>query len=287
MVLRTIAHNAIVTALERSRVVALLGPRQCGTTTLARQFVPAHQVHWLRGGFPLSFLATNDSNSVAWRKRFIQTLLERDIPSFGRGTPAATLLRFWTMLAHYHGQVWNAAEPARSLGIGESSVRRYLDLLAGVYMVRQLQPWHENLKKRQVQSPKVYIRDSGLLHQLLGIRTLAELLSHPKCGASWEGYVIEEIISSVQPDEVYFWAPHAGAELDLLLIKDGRRLGFEIKRADAPRLPPSMRTALEDLRLDRLVVIYPGERRYGLAERVEVVPLMELGYSGGDLFAEW
>ena len=374
MILRNNTHNNITTALERSRIVAILGPRQCGKTTLARQFVPpdstayfdledpltlarldepmtalrdlsglvvidevqrrpelfpilrvladrtplparflilgsaapdllrqsseslagrmetvplsgftindvgmpAHQVHWLRGGFPLSFLATSDSNSVAWRKSFIQTLLERDIPSFGLGTPAPTLFRFWTMLAHYHGQVWNAAEPARSLGIGETSVRRYLDLLEGVYMVRQLRPWHENLKKRQVKSPKVYIRDSGLLHQLLGIRTLPELLSHPKCGASWEGYVIEEIISLLQPDEVYFWATHAGAELDLLLFKDGRRFGVEIKRADAPRLTPSMRTALEDLRLDRLVVIYPGERRYALAEQVEVVPLMDL-----------
>jgi len=246
--------------------------------------MPAHQVHWLRGGLPLSFLATSDSNSVAWRKSFIQTLLERDIPSFGLGTPAPTLFRFWTMLAHYHGQVWNAAEPARSLGIGETSVRRYLDLLEGVFMVRQLQPWHENLKKRQVKSPKVYIRDSGLLHQLLGIRTLPELLSHPKCGASWEGYVIEEIISSIQPDEVYFWATHAGAELDLLLFKDGRRFGVEIKRADAPRLTPSMRIALDDLRLDRLVVIYPGERRYALAEQVEVVPLMDLCSKGGNLF---
>lgn len=384
MILRNSTYTNIVTALERSRVVALLGPRQCGKTTLARQFVPtdsaayfdledplslarldepmtalrdlsglvvidevqrrpelfpilrvladrtplparflilgsaapdllrqsseslagrmetvplsgltiidvgmpAHQVHWLRGGFPLSFLATSDSNSVAWRKSFIQTLLERDIPSFGLGTPAPTLFRFWTMLAHYHGQVWNAAEPARSLGIGETSVRRYLDLLEGVYMVRQLKPWHENLKKRQVKSPKVYIRDSGLLHQLLGIRTLPELLSHPKCGASWEGYVIEEIISSVQPDEVYFWATHAGAELDLLVFKDGRRFGVEIKRADAPRLTPSMRTALEDLKLDRLVVIYPGERRYALAEQVEVVPLMDLCIKGGNLFAE-
>jgi len=382
MILRNNTHNNITTALERSRIVAILGPRQCGKTTLARQFVPpdstayfdledplslarldepmtalrdlsglvvidevqrrpelfpilrvladrtplparflilgsaapdllrqsseslagrmetvplsgftindvgmsAHQVHWLRGGFPLSFLATSDSNSVAWRKSFIQTLLERDIPSFGLGTPAPTLFRFWTMLAHYHGQVWNAAEPARSLGIGETSVRRYLDLLEGVYMVRQLRPWHENLKKRQVKSPKVYIRDSGLLHQLLGIRTLPELLSHPKCGASWEGYVIEEIISSVQPDEVYFWATHAGAELDLLLFKDGRRFGVEIKRADAPRLTPSMRTALEDLRLDRLVVIYPGERRYALAEQVEVVPLLDLCAKGGRLF---
>jgi predicted AAA+ superfamily ATPase len=382
MIPRNSTHTAIVTALERSRVVALLGPRQCGKTTLARQFVPAdatayfdledplslarldepmtalrdltglvvidevqrrpelfpilrvladrtplparflilgsaapdflrqsseslagrmetvplsgfsiadvgmsaHEVHWLRGGFPLSFLATSDSNSVAWRKSFIQTLLERDIPSFGFGTPAPTLFRFWTMLAHYHGQVWNAAEPARSLGIGETSVRRYLDLLEGVYMVRQLQPWHENLKKRQVKSPKVYIRDSGLLHQLLGIRTLPELLSHPKCGASWEGYVIEEIISSVQPDEIYFWATHAGAELDLLLFKDGRRFGVEIKRADAPRLTPSMRAALEDLRLDRLLVVYPGDRRYALAEKVEVVPLLELCAKGGNLF---
>jgi predicted AAA+ superfamily ATPase len=189
------------------------------------------------------------------------------------------------MLAHYHGQVWNAAEPARSLGIGETSVRRYLDLFEGVYMVRQLQPWHENLKKRQVKSPKVYVRDSGLLHQLLGIRTLPELLTHPKCGASWEGYVIEEIISRVQPDEVYFWATHAGAELDLLLFKDGRRFGVEIKRADAPRLTPSMRTALEDLRLDRLLVIYPGNRRYPLAEGVEVVPLQVLCTEGSSLFA--
>lgn len=381
MILRDITHSAIVTALERSRLVALLGPRQCGKTTLARQFVPsespayfdledplslarldepmtalrdltglvvidevqrrpelfpilrvladrtplparflilgsaapdllrqsseslagrmetvpisgftmadvgmsAHQVHWLRGGFPLSFLATSDKNSVAWRKSFIQTLLERDIPSFGLSTPAPMLFRFWTMLAHYHGQVWNAAEPARSLGIGETSVRRYLDLLEGVYMVRQLQPWHENLKKRQVKSPKIYIRDSGLLHQLLGIRTLPELFSHPKCGASWEGYVIEEIINSVQPDEVYFWATHAGAELDLLLFKDGRRFGVEIKRADAPRLTPSMRTALEDLRLDRLMVVYPGERRYSLAEQVEVVPLLEACAKSGNL----
>lgn len=236
----------------------------------------AHQSHWLRGGFPLAFLAKTDVDSVAWRKNFIQTLLERDLPSFGVRTPAATLLRFWTMLAHYHGQVWNAAEPARSLGVGETSIRRYLDLLEGVFMVRQLQPWHENLKKRQVKSPKVYIRDSGLLHQLLGIRTLPELLSHPKCGASWEGYVIEEIITATKPDEVYFWATHAGAELDLLMFKDGRRIGVEIKRADAPRLTPSMRSALEDLRLDRLLIVYPGDRRYTLGDAVEVVPFNEV-----------
>jgi uncharacterized protein len=244
-----------------------------------------HERHWLRGGFPLSFLAANDEDSSVWRRNFTRTFLERDLPQLGIGTPAPTMLRFWTMLAHYHGQLWNAAEPARSMGVNESTTRRYLDLLEGVFMVRQLQPWHENLKKRQVKSPKVYFRDSGLLHQLLGIRTIADLLSHPKCGASWEGYIIEEIISSVQPDEVYFWATHAGAELDLLLFKDGRRFGVEIKRADAPRLTPSMRTAMNDLRLDRLLVVYPGTKRYPLAEGVEVVPLLEVCADGSNILA--
>ena len=374
MILRQTIQTTLLAALKRSRIVALLGPRQCGKTTLARSFVPpespnyfdledpvslarlaepmtslrelqdivvideiqrrpelfpvlrvladrtpltarflilgsaspdllrqsseslagriethaiggfniadvgvsSHDLHWLRGGFPRAFLADSNADSMAWRKNFILTFLERDIPLFGIRTPAPTLLRFWTMLAHYHGQVWNAAEPARSLGIGETSVRRYLDLLEGVYMIRQLHPWHENLKKRQVKSPKIYIRDSGLLHQLLGIRTASELLSHPKCGASWEGYVIEEIITLLQPDEVYFWATHAGAELDLLLFKDGRRIGVEIKRADAPRLTPSMRTALDDLQLDRLLVVYPGTRRYPLADRVETLPFAEM-----------
>jgi uncharacterized protein len=162
------------------------------------------------------------------------------------------------------------------LGVNESTVRRFFDLLQGVFMARQLQPWHENLKKRQVKSPKVYFRDSGLLHQLLGIRTLDNLLCHPKCGASWEGYIVEETIKSIKPDEVYFWATHGGAELDLLLFKDGRRLGVEIKRMDAPRLTTSMRVALVDLALDRLVIIYPGERRFNLAENVEVVPATDL-----------
>jgi uncharacterized protein len=235
-----------------------------------------HEQHWLRGGFPLSFLAASDADSLAWRKNFIQTFLERDIPQLGIGISAPRLFRFWAMLAHYHGQVWNAAEPARSLGVNESTVRRYLDLLEGVFMVRQLRPWHENLKKRQVKSPKVYFRDSGLLHQLLGIRVTGDLLSHPKCGASWEGYVIEALLTGIQPDEAYFWATHAGAEIDLLLFKDGRRTGVEIKRADAPRLTHSMRTALIDLCLDRLVIIYPGERRYSLVENVEVIPFNEI-----------
>jgi predicted AAA+ superfamily ATPase len=185
------------------------------------------------------------------------------------------------MLAHYHGQIWKAAEPARSLGVSEPTVRRYLDLLTGFFMVRQLQPWHENLKKRQVKAPKVYIRDSGLLHQLLGIRSEAELLAHPKCGASWEGYAVEETLKAVQPDEAYFWATHTGAELDLLLFKDGKRLGVEVKRADAPSLTPSMRIALADLRLDALAVLYPGKVRYALADRVEAVPITTIAEGRG------
>jgi hypothetical protein len=244
-----------------------------GGFSLADVGVKAQAQHWLRGGFPLSFLAPSEKDSLAWRKNFIQTFLERDLPQLGIGAPAAMLLRFWTMLAHYHGHIWNAAEPARSLGISESTTRRYLDLLQGVFMVRQLSPWHANLKKRQVKSPKVYFRDSGLLHHLLGIRSPLELQMHPKVGASWEGYVIEEIVKAVEPDEAYFWATHGGAELDLLLLKSGRKLGVECKRVDAPRLSSSMRIALQDLELDRLAVIYPGDRQYPLADRVTAVPL--------------
>jgi uncharacterized protein len=229
--------------------------------------------HWLRGGFPLSFLARTDPDSLAWRKNFIQTFLERDIPQWGIGTPAIALLRFWTMLAHYHGQVWNAAEPARSLGVSEPTVRRYLDILSGVFMIRQLIPWHANLKKRQVKAPKIYFRDTGLLHQLLGVRSEKELLSHPKCGASWEGYVIEETIKAIAPDEVYYWATHSGAEIDIVMIKDGRMLGVECKRVDAPRMTPSMRTAREDLHIEQIAVVYPGKKRYALGDGVAAVPL--------------
>ena len=229
--------------------------------------------HWIRGGFPLSFLARSDADSAKWRREFVRTFLERELPQLGIGISAAALLRFWRMLAHYHGNVWNAADPARSLGVSEPTVRRYLDLLADLYMVRQLQPWHENLGKRQVKAPKVYLRDSGLLHELLGVVSEDDLLVHPKCGASWEGYAIEEVLKTLEPEEACFWATHTGAELDLLIFKDGRRLGVEVKRADAPRLSPSMRIAMQDLRLDRLVVLYPGARRYALAEGVEAVPL--------------
>jgi predicted AAA+ superfamily ATPase len=229
--------------------------------------------HWIRGGFPLSFLARTEADSFAWRKNFIQTFLERDIPQWGIGIPAIALLRFWTMLAHYHGQTWNAAEPARSLGVSEPTVRRYLDILSGVFMIRQLTPWHANLKKRQVKSPKIYFRDTGLLHQLLGIRSEKELLSHPKCGASWEGYVIEETIKATEPDEAYYWATHGGAEIDLVLIKKGRMLGVECKRMDAPRITPSMRTAREELNLEQIAVVYPGKKRYAMGDGVAAVPL--------------
>lgn len=382
---RTSVQETVATALRRSRVVSLLGPRQCGKTTLARQFLPANALnyfdledpvslarldepmttlrplrglvvideiqrrpelfpilrvladredtparflilgsaspdlargsseslagrvetvtmggfslaevgfgaqarHWLRGGFPPSFLAASEEDSAAWRRSFVQTFLERDLPQYGPAVPAATMYRFWSMLAHYHGQVWNGAELARSLAISESGVRRYLDALQGVFMVRLLQPWHANLKKRQVKSPKVYFRDSGVLHYLLGIRAEADLLLHPRSGASWEGYVVEQVLAAVQPDEAYFWATHGGAELDLLLLKDGRRLGVEVKRADAPGLTPSIRAALDDLSLDRLTVVYPGQQPYSLMERVTVVPMETLASGGmGALFPQ-
>jgi uncharacterized protein len=232
--------------------------------------------HWRRGGFPRAYLAHSELESWTWRDQFIRTFLERDVPQLGIGVAAATLLRFWTMVAHYHGQIWNNAEPARSLGVSEPTIRRYLDTLAGVFMLRQLPPWHANLAKRQIKSPKVYVRDSGLLHHLLGIRTHADLLRHPKLGASWEGYVIEQILRTLRPDDAYFWGTHGGAELDLLLFRRNRRYGVEVKRVDAPQMTASMRNAMADLDLERLVVVYPGSRRYGLERRVTAVPVEEL-----------
>ena len=228
--------------------------------------------HWRRGGFPRSYLARSESDSLIWRQQFIQTYLQRDLPTLGVTMPAPMMLRFWTMLAHFHGQIWNAAEPARSLGVSFPTVRRYLDIFAGLYLVRQLQPWHENLGKRQVKAPKLYIRDSGIYHALHGLVTEKDILSHPKAGASWEGYVLEEILKVVPNEGSYFWATHTGAEVDLLLFRKGRRYGVEIKFQDAPGLSPSMRNALQDLQLDHLTVIYPGERGYALADRVDVVP---------------
>jgi uncharacterized protein len=231
---------------------------------------------WRRGGFPPSYLARSEQASYAWRQQFVHTYLERDLPQLGITIRPATMLRFWTMLAHYHGGVWNAAEAARSLGVSEPTARRYLDLLSGLFLIRVLQPWHENLQKRQVKAPKVYLRDSGVLHALLGLAGEREMLSHPKAGASWEGFAIEEAIRVVRPTGAYFWATHTGAELDLLLRVGGRRYGVEVKFQDAPRLTPSMRIALSDLRLERLTVLYPGEVSYPLERRVEVVPLAQL-----------
>jgi len=240
----------------------------------------AQSRHWLRGGFPRAYTARSEHDSVAWRRQFLQTFLERDIPQLGIEIPSSALSRFWNMTAHYHAQIWNAAELARALAVGESTVRRYLDLLSGVFMLRQLPPWFENIGKRQVKAPKVFVRDSGLLHTLLGITDQRSLQLHPKVGASWEGYAVEEVLKALRPDEAYFWATHQGAELDLLLFKRGRRIGIECKRKDAPTLTPSMRIALQDLKLDRLLVVYPGDRSYTLADTVEVVPLGELVAAG-------
>lgn len=216
----------------------------------------------------------------------MRTFLERDIPQFGFSIPSTSLFRFWSLLAHYHGQVWNAAETARTLNLSEGTIRRYVDLLQDLFMVRLLQPWYANLGKRQVKTPKVYIRDTGLLHVLLGIRTEQELLLHPRSGASWEGFVIEEVIKAVYPDEAYFWGAHSGAELDLLLIKDGKRIGVECRRVDAPRLTPSMRAAMKDLELSALLVIYPGSKSYPLDGGVKTIPLSSLA-GGWANIADW
>lgn len=241
--------------------------------TLTEVGIKSISQHWLRGGYPRSFLADNDVDSFVWLKNFIHTLLERDIPQFGIRIPATTLLRFWTMLAHYHGNIWNASEPARSLGIGESTARRYVDLMTDIFMVNQLPAWHGNLKKRQVKSPKIYLNDTGILHQLLGIRSEKDLLTNPKYGFSWEGYIIGEILKVSEPDESYFWATHGGAEIDLIIIKNGRMLGIECKRVDAPRITPSIRIALEELKLERVVIVYPGSHCYQIADRVTAVPI--------------
>jgi len=231
---------------------------------------------WRRGGFPLSYLAETEEDSVAWRRQFIQTLLERDLPQWGVRIPATALLRMWTMVAHWHGQVWTSAEPARALGVTQMTIRRHLDLLTDALVLRQLQPWHANIGKRQVKSPKVYIRDTGLLHSLLGLDTEKELVSHPKIGASWEGFVIEQVLMTEPHDDAWFWATHQGAEIDLILRRGDRLYGIECKRADAPKMTPSIRHALDDLNLGRVAVIYPGTKRYRLADRVEVVPLETL-----------
>jgi predicted AAA+ superfamily ATPase len=233
---------------------------------------------WLRGGFPPSFLATGEVASLQWRKDYVATFLERDLPSLGIGIASESLRRFWIMLAHYHGQTVNFSELGRSFGAADTTIRRYLDILEATFMVRLLRPWHENLGKRQVKAPKLYLRDSGLFHTLLGIPDRAALLRHPKLGPSWEGFALEETLRALaaEPGDAYFWATHAGAELDLLVHSGVKRLGFEVKYTDRPRVTRSMRSALQDLALDRLTVVYPGDRRMQLAERIEAIGLASL-----------
>ena len=380
MLNRKTAYEAIQTALNRAPVAVLVGPRQCGKTTLARQFLDTESVNyfdlespeslarldepqtaleplrglvvidevqlrpdlfpilrvladrrplparflilgsasgsllrqtseslagrrervllggfsldevsaqfddeadsramlWRRGGLPPSFLAIREEDSVSWRREFIQALIERDFPQWGVRTPATTMGRFWAMLAHYHGQTWNAAEPARAMGARPMAVQRHLDVLTDAMMVRQLQPWFANIRKRQVKAPKIYIRDSGLLHQLLGIRDEKELLTHPKVGASWEGFVIEQILQAEPHDEAFFWSTHQGAEIDLILRRGDALYGIECKFADAPRMTPSIRNALADVGLARVAIVYPGNRRYALSDQVEAVPVSAL-----------
>lgn len=227
---------------------------------------------WLRGGLPRSFTASSDARSAAWRDDYISTFLERDLGNLGIRIPPTTMRRFWTMIAHYHAQTWNGAELARALGVSQSTIRRYLDALTDALVVRQLQPWFENLSKRQVRSPKVYVRDTGLLHRLLGIDSPENLLSHPKVGASWEGLIVEQLVASRSVERPWFWGTQAGAEIDLFAEQHGERIGVEIKRTDQPKLTPSMRKALTDLRLDHIVVVHAGADEFDLAERIRAVP---------------
>lgn len=233
---------------------------------------------WLRGGFPASYTAKTNAASDKWRSGFIKTFLERDLPQLGVRTPSSVLRRFWTMLAHYHGQVWNASEFARSFGVTNKTVNHYLDVLTSSFVVNALQPWHENLKKRQVKAPKVYFSDVGLLHSLLRLTSMPDLTSHPKVGASWEGFVIHQVVQQlgVATNECYFWATHAGAELDLLVTRGSRRWGFEVKRTASPSITPSMKTALDDLKLQRLFVIHAGEHSFDLAKKMRAVAMADL-----------
>ena len=233
---------------------------------------------WLRGGFPRAYLARTNSQSHEWLRGFIRTFLERDLPQLGITIRSTTLQRFWTMLAHYHGQIWNSSEFGRSFGVADTTVRNYLDLMTSALVTRQLQPWHENISKRQVKAPKIYITDSGVLHTLLNLRSMMDLEGHPKVGASWEGFLLQQVIRRLQafPEECYFWATHGGAELDLFVLRGRRRYGFEFKRTTSPRVTPSMRSALSDLKLNRLDVIHAGENTFPLTEKIRAVSWQRL-----------
>jgi predicted AAA+ superfamily ATPase len=258
-------RNASESLAGRLRLVPM------GGFTLDEVGLPALRTLWLRGAFPDAFLAAGERASLKWREDFIQTFLERDMPQLGFRFPAMTLRRYWTMVAHYHGQTWNGSEIGASLGVSHHAVRRYLDALTGAYMLRQLPPWFANVRKRVVKSPKVYLRDTGLLHALLGIDDGKALSAHPKLGASWEGFVIEQILAWAGERDAYFWATYSRAELDLLLVRKGRNWGFEIKYQDAPTFTRSMASALADLNLERLWIVYPGTQRYTVHPRAECI----------------
>jgi predicted AAA+ superfamily ATPase len=231
---------------------------------------------WVRGGFPEAFLASTEAVSMQWRENFVRTFLERDVPQLGSRIPTERLRRFWSMCAHYHGQTWNGSAIASSMGMSPMMMGDYLDLLTGAFVMRRLPAWHGNLGKRLVKAPKTYVRDSGLLHTLLGINDLHALQGHPKLGASWKGFALEQILARTGDRHAYFWGTHGGAELDLLLEAKGRLWGVEFKYADAPRLTPSMRSALTDLALEKLWVIHPGPEAYPLSEKVGVIGLPQL-----------
>jgi predicted AAA+ superfamily ATPase len=237
-----------------------------------------HNRLWLRGGFPKSYLARSLNDSFEWRRGFIKTFLERDLPQLGITIRSTALHRFWKMLAHYHGQTWNASEFGRSFGVADTTVRNYLDLLTASLVIRQFPPWHENIKKRQVKAPKVYLKDSGILHTLLNLRSLKDLESHPKLGASWEGFILEQVVRRLRAsaDECFFWATHSGAELDLLIVRGRKRLGIEIKRTSSPKITPSMRVALKDLNLQSLYIIHAGEESFPMHKKIRALSIMNL-----------
>ena len=235
---------------------------------------------WLRGGFPRSYLARTERDSFQWRQDFIATFLERDIPNLGLQIPARMLQRFWAMLSHYHGQLFNASEISRSLGVSDHTARRYLDLLAATFMIREIRPWFYNTKKRIIKTPKIYFRDSGILHALLSIENKKGLLTHPKLGASWEGFALEEAIKSleIKESQVYFWGVHTGAEIDLVFEKNGQLYGVEVKYSQAPAVTASIKAAIEELSLKHVWVIYPGREKYQLSKDVTVVPIEDMKF---------
>ena len=251
---------------------------ELGGLSLAEVGLDAQEVLWTRGGFPRSFLASSEATSLRWRQEFVRTFLERDLASLGIDMPPAALRRFWSMVAHYHGELWNASELARSFGVSHKTVGRYLDILCATFMARRLEPWHANLAKRQVKSPKIFLSDPGILHALLGIGDREQLLGHPKAGASWEGLAIQEVIRvlGARDSECFFWRLHTGAELDLLVQRGLQRRGFEIKLTTSPRTTRSMHSAIEALGLDELTVIYHGDEVYPLAPKIRAVGMQRL-----------